>query len=88
VAAVTRADLLADGRPLPPRRTDAAEDEGHLWTPAWTVRDDVALLDPVALTWLRHTPKPSTLTTLADDSFRQEQQPADSPSMPPPTLAN
>ncbi|WIX85835.1 hypothetical protein [Amycolatopsis sp. DG1A-15b] len=42
VAEVTRSDLRADGRPLPPIRPDAAEDDGHLWTPAWTLTHPAA----------------------------------------------
>ncbi|MGW5721589.1 hypothetical protein ACWEVP_35820 [Amycolatopsis sp. NPDC003865] len=35
-AEVTRLDLLADGRPLPPPQPDATEDDDIPWVPAWT----------------------------------------------------
>lgn len=39
VAEVGRSDLRADGHPLAPVRLDATEDDGHLWTPSWTLPD-------------------------------------------------
>ncbi|MFI6030814.1 hypothetical protein [Amycolatopsis magusensis] len=57
VAEVIRGDLRADGRPLPPVRPHAVEDDGHLWTPAWTLPDLAA-----ARTWPLGQYRPPAVT--------------------------